>query len=167
MAISFSAMRKKLESKNLCAALQGRIQYFATRYRETHENDGGVAIRVDGIEVFRSDFFKWARATYRDSQQNNPNKSWQQINMESFARGCFDQYCFYEAFYEYDNQAIKISLESENAIVRLFAILDKRVGKRTLEKLVESEGLQPEWLRYFYRLRMQSDGIVKPEQTDV
>jgi hypothetical protein len=85
--------------------------------------------------------------------------------MESNARGCFDQYGFYTAFYEYDNQDVQTSLESENAIVRLFAILDKRVGKRTLEKLVVPETIQPEWLQYFYQLRMQADGIGKPELT--
>jgi hypothetical protein len=165
MAISFSAMRKKLEIENLCGALQGRIQYFATRYRKTHDSDGGVAIRVDRKVVFRSDFFKWARSTYRDCSQENREKSWEQINMEAFEKGCFDQYAFYKAFYEYDNQDIKISLESKNSIVRLFAILDKRVGKRTLEKLVVSQTIQPEWLQYFYQLRMQADGIGKPELT--
>jgi hypothetical protein len=85
--------------------------------------------------------------------------------MEAYEKGCFDQYAFYEAFYEYDNQDIKISLESKNSIERLFAILDKRVGKRTLEKLFVSETIQPEWLQYFYQLRMQADGIGKPELT--
>lgn len=36
------------------------------------------------------------------------------------------------AFNEFDNQDIQQSLICENPIVRLFAILDRRVGKRTL-----------------------------------
>lgn len=54
MGQSWSSMRKKLEQENICEALNGRIQYFATRYRESHDLEGRVAIRLDGQEVFRS-----------------------------------------------------------------------------------------------------------------
>lgn len=41
MAISWNAMRKKLEIENLCPSLKGRINYFATRYRNnTQDNEG-------------------------------------------------------------------------------------------------------------------------------
>lgn len=164
MAISWSAMRKKLEKKNLCDSLQGRVQYFATRYRETHDSEGGVALRVDGREVFRSDFFKWARVMFIDRTQSEAEeKSWQELNMDSNVKGAFDQFGFYRAFYKYDNQCIEKSLESEDAVVRLFALLDKRVGKRTLGKLLPSVEQQPEWLRYFYRLRMESENITQHE----
>ena len=155
-------MRKKLEKENICISLRGRIQYFATRYRSTHDSEGGVAIRVDGKEVFRSDFFKWARVMYMDRPDKGvAQKSWHELNMDSNEKGAFDQFAFYRAFYEYDNQSIEKSLESEDAIVRLFAILDKRVGKRTLEKLLPTIDQQPEWLRFFYRLRLEAENIMQ------
>ena len=44
--------------------------------------------------------------------------------------GVFDQRCFYEAFDLFDNQSIELSLEIDNMLVRIMAILDRRVGKR-------------------------------------
>ncbi|MDL2259126.1 hypothetical protein LJC42_08300, partial [Eubacteriales bacterium OttesenSCG-928-K08] len=59
MGLSWSAMRKVLEQENICESLKGRIQYFATRYRKSHDQEGRVAIRLDGEEIFKSDFFDW------------------------------------------------------------------------------------------------------------
>ena len=44
--------------------------------------------------------------------------------------GIFDQRCFYNAFAEFEQQGIEMSLKSENLIVRIFAVLDRRVGKK-------------------------------------
>ena len=52
--------------------------------------------------------------------------------------GCFDNGFFYEAFHEFDNQSIEKSLISENPLVRIFALLDRRLGKRRLLALEES-----------------------------
>lgn len=43
--------------------------------------------------------------------------------------------------------------------VRMFAILDRQVGKRTLEKLKANINEQPDWLQYFYNLRFEADNI--------
>lgn len=63
--------------------------------------------------------------------------------------GVFDQRCFYEAFDEFDNQSIKNSLKSENLIVRIFAILDRRVGKRRLKQCRRMLTMRPLLLRSF------------------
>lgn len=59
----------------------------------------------------------------------------------------------------YINQSITESLDDENAVVRMFAILDRRVGKRTLVKLASNIDSQPEWLQKFYWLRVDVEGI--------
>jgi hypothetical protein len=171
VGISWSAMRKKLEQENLCASLKGRVKYFATRYRKTHDCEGGVAVRVDGREVLRSDFFKWAKLMYTDRPRCEFNeKSWDEINMDTHEKAGFDQYAFYSAFYKYDNQSIEQSLNSDDAIVRMFAVLDKRTGRRTLEKLLPAAAGQPEWLIFFYRLRIQAENMdisaLKKEQSE-
>ncbi len=66
---------------------------------------------------------------------------------------------FTEALAEYRNQDIKNSFESDNPIVRMFAILDRRVGKRTLEKLKDMLDEQPEWLKQFYLLRFEAENL--------
>jgi len=60
---------------------------------------------------------------------------------------------FCEALEIYRNQKIQDSIHSENPIVRMFAVLDRRLGKRTLSKMQQSISEQPEWLRQFYELR--------------
>ena len=47
----------------------------------------------------------------------------------------FGQRCFYNAFAEFDDQDIEMSLNSANLIVRIFAVLDRRVGKSGFEFL--------------------------------
>ena len=54
---------------------------------------------------------------------------------------------------------IAVSVTSEDPLVRLLAILDKRVGKRKLQKLIPTISSQPEWLREFYYIRMESENI--------
>ena len=71
--------------------------------------------------------------------------------------GMFDQRCFYEAFNIFDNQSIDKSLASENLLVCIFAVLDRRVGKRTLKKIGENIENEPEMFRMFYEIRMNGD----------
>ena len=66
---------------------------------------------------------------------------------------------FAEALEAYRRQPIADSLASENPIQRMFAIVDRRVGKRTLQKLTGSVQDQPEWLRVFYLARMEAEGV--------
>ncbi len=58
--------------------------------------------------------------------------------------GIFDQRCFYDAFAEFDQQSIEMSLKSENLIVRIFAVLDRRVGKRRLALMKETIAEEPD-----------------------
>ncbi len=63
---------------------------------------------------------------------------------------------FCEALALYRNQDIKLSISSQNPIVLMFALLDKRAGKRTL-KGMEGEFLAlPEWLRELYDIRVSA-----------
>ena len=48
-----------------------------------------------------------------------------------------------------DKQSIAVYLDDENAVVRMFVILDRRVGKCTLVKLASNIDSQPEWLQKF------------------
>lgn len=69
--------------------------------------------------------------------------------------GVFCQRCFYNAFNEFDNQSIEKSLESENMLIRILAVLDRRVGKRKLEKIKLTIEDEPEMFQKFYNIRMQ------------
>ena len=56
-------------------------------------------------------------------------------------------------------QTIDISLTDDNDLIRLLAILDRRVCLKDLYELRESVDLQPLWLKKFYLLRMQVEHI--------
>ena len=56
---TWSGIRNKLESDYLCPALRSHIQYFATSYWESHDQTGRAAIRLDGVEVLRSNYYAY------------------------------------------------------------------------------------------------------------
>lgn len=74
--------------------------------------------------------------------------------------GIFDQRCFYNAFAEFDQQSIEMSLKSENLIVRIFAVLDRRVGKRRLALMKETIAEEPDTFQEFYAIRLKAEGLI-------
>ena len=76
-------------------------------------------------------------------------------------QGTFDQKVFYEAFGIFDNQSIEKSLVSENPLVRIFALLDRRLGKRRLLALEDSMEQELDWVRAFYVIRLQAEGLME------
>jgi hypothetical protein len=55
--------------------------------------------------------------------------------------------------------SIQDALVSEDSIIKILAVLDKRVGKRTLQKIKEAEEYRkyPGWVRQFYELRLKEN----------
>jgi len=70
--------------------------------------------------------------------------------------GTYDGGDFFRSAAGFLNLSIADALVSEDYIVKILAILDKRVGKRTLEKIREAGEYQnyPDWVRQFYELRL-------------
>ncbi|MBR0354870.1 MAG: hypothetical protein IJK35_05830 [Oscillospiraceae bacterium] len=85
------------------------------------------------------------------------------FNLE-LAKGNGEQYDFYRSFEEYDTQDIEKSLASGNPLVRVLAVLDRRVGKRRLKRLAE-QGFsdEPEWVQTMIRLRLEAEGVALTE----
>ena len=162
--MSWSAMRKILEQDNICDSLKGRIQYFQTCYRGAHDQTGRVAIRLDGKEIFQVDYFcsqgkyyeAWDEIKERAKDIGYAERHEQAYLISSNQVG---DHSFYNAFYYYHNNSIDKSLVSPDATVRLFAILDRRIGKRRLHKILTEVEKQPEWLQVFFKLRLEAEGI--------
>ena len=162
---TWSGIRNKLEKEYLAESLKGRVTYFATSYSYAPDHVGRAAIRVDGEEVLKSDYFKKHLVQWECYQELEKNEEYSRIDTwmkawdEAVNRGGFDNHSFYNAFDEFDNQSIEASLESQNVLVRIFAVLDRRVGKRRLKKLSEMWENEPQCLRYFLNLRMEAERI--------
>ena len=95
-----------------------------------------------------------------DNGEKRMKKEFAFIDDTALQLGIFDQRCFYNAFAEFDQQGIEMSLKSENLIVRIFAVLDRRVGKRRLALMKETIAEEPDTFREFYAIRMKAEGLI-------
>lgn len=55
--------------------------------------------------------------------------------------------------------SVRECLDSRNYILKMLAVLDRRIGKRTIKQLVDDITDEPEWIRKFIVLRAESEGI--------
>ncbi|MDE7105802.1 MAG: hypothetical protein K2O22_01395 [Anaeroplasmataceae bacterium] len=148
---SWSLIRKKLEQEFLAESLNGHIKYFATRYRDGHDEEGRASIIFDGKEIIKGCFLKWEENRF-DIEEN--------CNTLAVELNAFDQIDFYYSYYIYENQSIEESLQSKNMLVKILAILDRRVGKRTLLKLQEDIENEPEFIQEVFHIRAYAEGII-------
>ncbi|MEA5050806.1 MAG: hypothetical protein VB021_04955 [Oscillospiraceae bacterium] len=162
----WSAIRHKLESDYLAESLRGHIQYYATSYSRSPDHEGRAAIRLDGKEIISGCYYNnWFKAELfpRDeTYENRIHCEFAYMDDTAIQLGVFDQRCFYEAFDIFDNQSIQDSLNSDNAIVRVFAVLDRRVGKRTLIRLGETIDREDTTFKEFFSIRAAAEKCSKP-----
>lgn len=160
---TWSGIRNKLEKDYLAESLRGRITYFATTYRKSHDNEGRAAILLDGKEIISGGYYKrWSVEHLFPKDEKYEERIREEISFmddTALRLGVFDQRNFYSAFHEFDNQNIEASLKSEDLIVRIFAILDRRVGKRRLLEIKNGISEEPETFKIFYVIRSEAEGI--------
>lgn len=160
---TWSGIRKKLESEYLAKSLQGHIQYYATTYSRSHDHEGRAAIRYDGKEIIKGCYwYNWTKADQFPKDEKYERRMREEnAFMDDIALklGVFDQRSFYAAFQEFDQQSIEKSLKSENLIVRIFAVLDRRVGKRRLLMMKDTIEQEPNTFKEFYAIRARAEGI--------
>lgn len=161
---TWSGIRKKLEREYLAQSLRGHIQYYATSYSKSPDHEGRAAIRYDGQEIIKGCYWNhWVKADlFPRDEKYNKRISTEMAYMDDTALklGVFDQRCFYNAFAEFDNQSIEASLKSDDLIVRIFAVLDRRIGKRRLELMKETIASEPETFQEFYAIRAKAEGLL-------
>ena len=165
---SWSGMRKYLEQDMLANSLQGRIRYGCTTYAGM-DDCCIFEICIDGVQVKR---FSWETVNtffIENGYKQNPHpcgnreywaEFWSllaQYPLDKRTEYTDGEFC--EALEVYRNNDIQDSINSVNPLVRMFAVLDRRIGKRTLAKIYGTVPEQPEWLRQFYTLRFEAEKI--------
>lgn len=120
---------------------------------------------LDGKELV---CFSWIEQ-YRQEQQvaakhnEDRSKDWFALYEEmkpGWAETCtLCEWDFLSAVLKFRNLSIQDALISEDYIIKILAILDKRVGKRTLHMIKESEEYKhyPKWVQQFYELRLKEN----------
>lgn len=170
---TWSGIRNKLENEYLAHSLRGHIQYFSAAYSKSPDHKGRFCVRYDGEEIFKTDYYDWDMTSWRrdiELWDEYPDKSklecWNIAKKETIDSGKFPPYIFYDSFNEFDNQSIEKSLCSENAVVRMLAILDRRVGKRRLIAMKDTIKNEPGWIQKFYRLRMNAENLLTEDEVE-
>jgi hypothetical protein len=165
---SWSGLQKQLNSF-LCPSLQGRITYFLTYYHAVHNSYGRAAIRLDGNELACFSWIDMFRQEndISDAHADGMRFSWDDPWHHPVLKEKWDQngtYCdidFLNAALTFLQMPVADALNSDDYIVRILAIMDRRTGKRTLRHIFE-EGVfkdYPAWVRQFYMLRFAVEGI--------
>lgn len=167
---SWSGMRKYLEKDMLAASLHGRVRYNCTAY-----------VGMDGCHIYElyldgslTKQFSWETVNSYFIKQGCKLKTdpmgireyWEDFwtTLESIPMSERTEYTdneFADALKTYRNQPILKSISSDNALIRMFAIFDRRAGKRSLEKLTADMEKQPEWLKQVFIFRMKAEGLME------
>ena len=163
----WSKIKHRLENEYLAPSLRGRITYFATSYSKCPDHEGRAAILLDGEEIFKSSYYEKMMLHSEkfhelEKQGTGFHESWWQAFDEAEKAGGFDQKWFYYDFQKFDSQPIEESLKSEMPLIRIFALLDRRVGKRRLVSMKDDMESLPSFIKIFYKLRCEAEGIETP-----
>jgi len=139
----------------ICPELRDRIDFHLTSYRESHDGADKVWITVDGKRVFSCKHYpyEWAEAeAYHGGLRGEQVK---ELLREKEIHRPKD---FGDAMRSYLDMSITEAVKSSDPLVKAFALVDRRLGKRTLAKLEISD---PEHtlLKAFYELRLASAHI--------
>ena len=107
-------------------------------------------------------YYNWAKADLFPEDEKYEKRMKEEfafMDDTAIKLGVFDQTCFYKGFKEFANQSIEKSLCSENLLVRIFAVLDRRVGKRKLLILKENIENESDSFKEFFAIRIRAEGI--------
>ena len=165
---SWSGMRKYLENEMLAESLRGRVRYGCTSYAG-----------MDGCRIFEICIdkkiikrFSWETVNSYFIEKGYKTNSdpygkleyWDEFwtLLDKYPLNARTEYTdneFCDALEKYRNQDIQESIVSNNPLVRMFALLDIRTGKRTLSRIREGIEDQPLWLKQIYYLRVEAEKL--------
>lgn len=134
----------------ICPELKDRIDFHLTSYRKSHDGADKVWITVDGQRIFSCKHYpyengeaylvwfegmnrKQAKATLNENEIHNPVE-------------------FGESMRIYLDMPVEEALQSSNPFIQALALIDRRTGKRTIEKIKISE-TEHTLVKTFYELR--------------
>lgn len=174
---SWSNLKKQMNGL-LCDALKDKITYFYTSYHEVHNAYGRATINYCKKEIVA---FSWIKQYEQEFDIMEQYKKMDNVPsaVEDF-KGMMRAYeiaidmaykekwmpecilCegdFINAITVYLKTDVTSALGSDNYILRVFAYMDRRVGKRTLMKIKDEVEALPEWVKQFYHIRCEAEAI--------
>ena len=144
-----------------------KVHFTAVRYNKDSGSFGRATINLDKSELIA---FSWdiaidiqwgdeykARLENPDADKSTIHNTL--MNEKWMQQGTLCHHDFLEAVTTYLKIDIATALNSDNYILRVFAYMDRRVGKRTLIKIEEDAEALPEWVKQFYFIRCEAEGL--------
>lgn len=174
---SWSNLKKQMNNL-LCDSLKNKISYFYTTYHEVHNAYGRATINYMGKELIAcswnqgyeqhldiiEQYKKMDNVPSAIEDYEGNTKAFKiakaKASKEVWMPECkLCEHDFLVSITTYLDTNIETSINSDNYLLRAFAYLDRRVGKRTLVKIKDEVEILPDWVKQFYNLRCEVDGI--------
>ena len=157
--MQWSKLKTRVKDR-ICPELKGRVDFYLTSYRRAHDDADTIWVTVDGERIFEVKYYAYQKAAaeyYADQKAEGffsalPGNA---IRGTLSDVEIFSPQDFGRALRSYLDLSIHDALASTNPLIKAFAIIDRRVGKRTLAKLeiADSEHLL---VKTFYSLASKS-----------
>jgi hypothetical protein len=142
----------KLKSRvvdRICAELKDRIDFHLTSYRKSHDGADKVWITIDGEKVFSCKHYPFEFAEREADWAGLHGKQNKTCILE---KEIHNPKNFGDGMRRYMDLTIYEALRDADPLIRAFAIVDRRVGKRTFAKL-EVPDSEHSLVKAFYKLR--------------
>jgi hypothetical protein len=158
--MQWSKLKSEIKSLS-CPELQKRIGFHVTSYRNSHDGADKVWITVDGIKVFHCKHYQYEQAeriAYHSGLQRV------EIKTELANSEIHNPKGFGDAMRVYLNSPIQDALQSADPLVKAYAVIDRQLGSRTLDKLEISDS-EHSLVKTFYQLRKKDLFTQMPPNT--
>ncbi len=170
--MKWSQLKKRIEA-NFADSVVGRVEVWNTRYRKSHDAEGEAWITIDKQRVSTMGtctyFVELEQETRRKVREygaadfDNPDQReargrayWEAEKIVN-RRGHFRLEDVNRALFDSLGLSIGEAIKSANPIIRAFATLDRRFGKRRLAEFNDSS--EHPLVRSLYQFRCEASGI--------
>jgi hypothetical protein len=145
----------------ICPELSDRIDLHLTSYRHSHDGADKVWITVDGHRVFDCKHYSYEAA---EANAYSIGLRDQELKTRLRDQEVHSPAEFGSAIKLYPSLSIDEALASENPIIKAFAMVDRRLGKRKLAML-ELSASEHSLVKTFYSLRLATANIQQARKT--
>ncbi len=176
-SMKWTEVKKNMENL-ICEKLKHRLSIHLTKYNVSLGEQTRIWITLDKKEIFNASSAEYLMEHDKlwEEVKRKTRKSFPGCLFECFPefigkvsdmdytasileyRGVFNVDHVYNAFIQYPQLSINRALNSENVISQALTLVDRRLGKRTLEALRYNSNVHP-LVMQFYELRCEVENI--------
>lgn len=157
--MQWSKLKARLKAQ-ICPELKGRIDFHVTRYREATDYGTEAWITFDGKKIFGAGHYhrfvpeciEWHRRGIGSMTVTDAKIQYQEIREMLDEREIHDTEQLVSAMRSYLDMSVGDALKSDNPFTKSLAIIDRRVGRRTIERL-EIDESEHSLVKMFYEIR--------------